>query len=97
MTTCALVTIAVLYVVAAALPFWGVWGLFRSAREDLGARERLVAERGIEHMTFDDLDASMLKWWGRPARVMKHARRDLWRIGLGLAAGCVASIWSLFV
>ncbi|KON72579.1 hypothetical protein M768_13815 [Cellulosimicrobium cellulans F16] len=92
-----LIFVIVLYVAAAVLPFMGLWGIFAGAREEAAARAAKIAERDHDLPTLGDSSDMILAAWSLPQKSLDRARRDLWLIGIGLGAGCVASIWSLFL
>lgn len=91
------IVIIVLYLAAALLPFLGLLGIFRGAREEAKERAAAIAERASGVPTLGDVDVMIATSWGLPAATLERAKCDLWLIGTGLGCGAAASIWSLFL
>lgn len=91
-----IVIVVILYIAAAVLPVLGVLHALRSVQGDL---RRRVKENGLppddELVRIADLTALMRGQ--NPLTRRRGLVRDLAIVATGLAAGAIASIWSLFI
>lgn len=83
-----------MYVLAAVLPTWGLLGVVR----EYSPRAVRAADAAAKERDTDDFEEWAANWGNE---VIETARASAWRdlvlIGLGLALGAGASIWSLFL
>ena len=87
--------IVFLYAASAALPVWGLVGLYRTAVKDAKSYKNAPVAAGGEGTTFGQMNVLVgffhRAQLGRP----QAAIRDFVFIGLGVFFGAVASIWSV--
>jgi hypothetical protein len=92
--------IVVLYVLAAALPIVGFGRLLFRAQRGLNEVRRMVVEErgGSVAPQLRDLDRMIGEDITAPARKLRtDVLWDTSLVGVGLVAGAVASIWSLYL
>lgn len=89
--------IALLYAIAAFLPFLGATRLWAKAanRSEQLRKAAESSESGVA--TYGQVEALAHQSVSDELDAGEAARRDLWLIGGGLASGAIASIWSLFI
>ncbi|WP_066587803.1 hypothetical protein [Cellulomonas timonensis] len=89
--------IALLYILAAILPFAGFARLLTRAENDLRKASALVDERRSTSATYDDFNEQYADIRRPFARLRDDLVWDISLVGGGLAAGAAASIWSLYL
>lgn len=92
--TLAKAVILLLTIASAVLPLWGLFNLYRGARNALNtvSSGRPNAEPG-EWFVVPGLTYGLQSMKNRPRETL----RDLFLIGSGILAGAVGNIWALFL
>lgn len=89
--------IVALYVAAAVLPLLGFGRLLQRAQSSLKRANEAVRARGSRAAKFDDFNKAHSDITAMPREIRDGVFWDIVFVGLGLIAGAVASIWSLFI
>ena len=91
-----LTVVIALFALAAVLPVIGFGRLLWRSQGALTAAMAKVQERGHDKKTDEDFDEENESVLAGPRAARNSVVWDICLVGTGLAAGAVASIWSLF-
>lgn len=91
-----LTVVITLFVLAAVLPVIGFGRLLWRSQGTLNAAMAKVQERGHDKKTLKDFNEENESVVAGPEAARNSVVWDICLVGTGLAAGAVASIWSLF-
>ncbi len=86
-----------LNVLAFVLPTAGFVHFLYRAQREVDEVKRKFRERGTTHATYDDVDVFAKASLDEPMRKRHELLVETVFVGLGMLAGMIASIWSLYL